>query len=52
MRRGAAFGAVIISVVAVVFRLVRRNRKARVIDVGTVSQGWLAAERGIREDRL
>ena len=47
-----ALGAVLDAVVNFAQRLFRRKRKPRSIELGTVSQTWLAAERGLREDRF
>ena len=47
-KRRSVVGALLVGAMAVAFRLFRRKR--RVIDAGAVSQRWLAAERGTRQD--
>lgn len=51
-RTRIALGALLAGAVALALGLFRRKPKPRSIELGTVSQSWLASERGLREDRF
>ena len=46
------WGGALLVAVAVVRQLVVRRRSSRTIDVGPVSDAWLAEQRGRRQDGL
>jgi len=45
------FAALLFATARVAIRLLGRRRKRRPIELGTVSERWLASERGLRYDR-
>jgi hypothetical protein len=51
-RTRIGLGALLAGAVTLVLGLFRRKRKPRSIELGNVSQSWLASKRGLREDRF
>ena len=51
IRKPRLIAALLMATAGIAIRLLGRGRTRRTIELGTVSERWLASERGLRYDR-